>query len=122
MANNKPKILVMGATGQVGKGVIPHLTANPKVQVIAAARLPEKASSLGIPVVYLDLDKPDTIAPALEGIERVFMVTGYTIDMMRQSKDFLNIAKRAAVKYIVHLGACGDNDTPSRSLRPAPIY
>jgi uncharacterized protein YbjT (DUF2867 family) len=39
------------------------------------------------------------------------MVTGYTIDMMRQSKDFLNIAKRAAVKYIVHLGACGDNDT-----------
>jgi uncharacterized protein YbjT (DUF2867 family) len=33
---------------------------------------------LGIPVVYLDLDKPETIAPALEGIERVFMVTGYT--------------------------------------------
>lgn len=101
----------MGATGQVGKGVIPNLIANPKVQVIAAARSPEKASSLGIPVVYLDLDKPETIAPALEGIERVFMVTGYTIDMMRQSKDFLNIAKKIGVKYIVHLGACGDNDT-----------
>jgi uncharacterized protein YbjT (DUF2867 family) len=78
MANTKPRILVMGATGQVGKGVIPNLIANPKVQVIAAARSPEKASSLGIPVVYLDLDKPETIAPALEGIERVFMVTGYT--------------------------------------------
>ena len=26
MANTKPKILVMGATGQVGKDVIPHLT------------------------------------------------------------------------------------------------
>ena len=111
MANTKPRILVMGATGQVGKGVIPNLIANPKVQVIAAARSPEKASSLGIPVVYLDLDKPETIAPALEGIERVFMVTGYTIDMMRQSKDFLNIAKKIGVKYIVHLGACGDNDT-----------
>jgi uncharacterized protein YbjT (DUF2867 family) len=69
MANTKPRILVMGATGQVGKGVIPNLIANPKVQVIAAARSPEKASSLGIPVVYLD--KPETIAPALEGIERV---------------------------------------------------
>src|SRR5260221_4326247 len=31
--------------------------------------------------------------------------------MMRQSKDFLNIAKKAGVKHIVHLGACGDNDT-----------
>ena len=94
MANTKPRILVMGATGQVGKGVIPNLIANPKVQVIAAARSPEKASSLGIPVVYLDLDKPETIAPALEGIERVFMVTGYTIDMMRQS---IRAYHRAAV-------------------------
>jgi uncharacterized protein YbjT (DUF2867 family) len=101
----------MGVTGQVGKGVIPNLIANPKVQVVAAARSPEKASSLGVPVMYLDLDKPETIAPALEDIERVFMVTGYTIDMMRQSKDFLNIAKKIGVKYIVHLGACGDNDT-----------
>jgi len=31
--------------------------------------------------------------------------------MMQQSKDFLNAAKRAGVKHIVHLGACGDNDT-----------
>src|SRR5258707_4532800 len=39
------------------------------------------------------------------------MLTGDSIDMMRQSKEFLNIAKNAGVKYIVHLGACGDNDT-----------
>jgi NAD(P)H dehydrogenase (quinone) len=111
MPSVKPRILVLGATGQVGRGVIPHLLADPSVEVVAAARSPEKASSLGVPVVSLDLDKPETIAPALEGIDRVFMLTGYTIDMMRQSKDFLNIAKKAGVNYIVHLGACGDNDT-----------
>src|SRR5258708_3089929 len=108
---NKPKILVQGATGQVGKNVIPHLFANDKVEVLAAARSPEKAKELGVPVVYLDLDKPDSIASALEGIDRAFLATGYTIDMMRQSKDFLNIAKKAGVKHIVHLGACGDDDT-----------
>ena len=111
MINEKPKILILGATGQVGKAVIPYLVANPSVQVIAAARTPAKAGNLGIPVVYLDLDKPETIVSALAGIERVFMVTGYTVDMLRQSKDFLNIAKRAGVRHIVHLGACGDNDT-----------
>src|SRR5260370_1651249 len=108
---NKPKILVQGATGQVGKNVIPHLFANDKVEVLAAARSPEKAKELGVPVVYLDLDKPDSIASALEGIDRAFLATGYTIDMMRQSKDFLNIAKKAGVKHIVHLGAYGDDDT-----------
>jgi NAD(P)H dehydrogenase (quinone) len=111
MAAIKPKILVLGATGQVGKGIIPHLLADPNVEIIAAARSPERAGKLGISARYLDLDKPETIAPALEGIDRVFMLTGYTIDMMRQSKDFLNIAKKVGVKYVVHLGACGDNDT-----------
>ena len=109
--NHKPRILVMGATGQVGQQVIPHLAANQEVETVAAVRSPEKAKDIGVPIVYLDLDKPATIAPALEGVDRVFMVTGYTIDMMRQSKDFLNIAKKAGVKYIVHLGACGDDDT-----------
>ena len=62
-------------------------------------------------MVRLDLDQPETIAPALQGIDRAFLLTGYTIEMMQQSKDFLNAAKRAGVKHIVHLGACGDNDT-----------
>ena len=109
--NDKPKILITGATGQVGKGVIPYLTADPSVEVIAAGRSPEKAAHLGIPVVYLDLDQVDTMAPALEGIDRLFVVTGYTIDMLRQSKDLLNAAKRAGVKHVVHLGACGNDDT-----------
>src|SRR3984885_2578812 len=107
----KPRILITGATGQVGAGIIPQLAADPTVEVVAAARTPEKAKHLGIPVVHLDLDKPETMAAALEGVERAVLITGYTIDMMRQSKDFLNAAKRAGVKHIVHLGACGDNDT-----------
>ena len=103
MPNSNPKILVLGAAGQVGKGVVENLKNDPNVEVIAAARSPEKAASLGVLVVYLDLDKPETIAAALQGIDRVFLATGYTIDMMRQRKDFLNIAKKAGLKYIVHL-------------------
>jgi NAD(P)H dehydrogenase (quinone) len=107
----KPKILVMGATGQVGGALIPLLAANSTVQVVAAARNPGKAAKLGVPSVHLDLDDFSTFAPALEGVDRVFMATGYTVDMLRQSKDLVNCAKRASVKQIVHLGACGDDDT-----------
>ena len=109
--STRPKILLLGATGTVGKAVLAHLAANPDVETIVAARHPEKAAGLGVPVVHLDLDRFETLEPALQGIDRAFLATGYTIDMMRQSKDFLDVAKRAGVRHIVHLGACGDNDT-----------
>ena len=111
MENSNPKILVLGATGQVGGSVLRLLSADLNVQTIAAARSPDKARHLGASVRHLDLDRVESIAPALEGIERVFMATGYTVDMLRQSKDFLNAARRGGVRQIVHLGACGDDDT-----------
>ncbi len=106
----RARVLVMGATGQVGGAVIPLLSDNPALEVVAAARNPAKAAKLGVPAIHLDLDDFTTFAPALEGIDRVFMATGYTVDMLRQSKDLVNCAKRAGVKQIVHLGACGDDD------------
>jgi NAD(P)H dehydrogenase (quinone) len=109
--SNKPRVLVMGATGQVGGSVASLLSRNPQLDVVAAARNPPKAAHLGVPVVPLDLDKIETFAPALAGVDRLFMATAYTIDMLRQSKDLVNMAKKAGVKQIVHLGACGDDDT-----------
>jgi NAD(P)H dehydrogenase (quinone) len=38
-------------------------------------------------------------------------LTGYTVDMLRQSKALVDHARKAQVKQIVHLGACGDDDT-----------
>jgi NAD(P)H dehydrogenase (quinone) len=105
------RILITGATGKVGGAVIPLLAGQPGVDVVAAARAPEKAAGLGVPVVPMDFDRKETLAPALEGIDSVLMLTGYTVDMFRQSKAFINEAKRAGVKHIVHLGACGDDDT-----------
>jgi NAD(P)H dehydrogenase (quinone) len=109
--SNKPRVLVMGATGQVGGSVASRLSEQAQLDVVAAARNPAKAAHLGVPVVHLDLDKIETLAPALEGVDRVFMATAYTVDMLRQSKDLVNIARKAGVKQIVHLGACGDDDT-----------
>jgi NAD(P)H dehydrogenase (quinone) len=44
---NEPKILVLGVTGQVGKLVVQNLKNSPDIEVIAAARNPEKAKDIG---------------------------------------------------------------------------
>jgi NAD(P)H dehydrogenase (quinone) len=108
----KPRAMITGATGQIGSAVLRLAAANPTLDVVAAVRLPQKAAALGVPVVLLDLDRPETLAPALEGVDRVFLMTGYTTRMFKQSRDFLNAARRADVEHIVHLGAPGDDDTP----------
>ncbi len=105
---NKPNILVLGATGKVGGEVVSQLVNTEGVKVIAATRSPEKAQAFknrGIESVVLDLDDPETIAPALKNIDRALLLTGYTVDMLRQSKRFLDTAKQTGVKHIVHIGA-----------------
>lgn len=107
---DKPNILVLGATGKVGGAVVSQLKDVKDVNVVAATRSPEKAQAFkdkGIDSVTLDLDNPKTIAPALENVDRALLLTGYTVDMLRQSKRFLDTAKQTGVKHIVHIGASG---------------
>lgn len=81
---------------------------------MAAVRSPEKATAFidrGIGTAILDLDDESTHLPALEGIRSLFVLTGYTVDMLRQSKALLDNAKKAGVRHVVHLGACGRDDT-----------
>jgi uncharacterized protein YbjT (DUF2867 family) len=111
---NLPRVLVTGATGQVGGRTIEFLAEAGGVEIVAAVRSREKAARFearGIGAVVLDLDDAGTHLAALEGVERVFLMTGYTVDMMRQSKALLDAAKQAGVRHVVHLGACGGDDT-----------
>ena len=113
MSDRKPTILITGATGQIGGSTLRSLLKENAVIVVAAVRSAEKAKIFeeqGISTVILDFDITATLLPALEGIDRVFLATGYTVDMLRQSKVFLDNAKGAGVKHVVHLGACGGDD------------
>ncbi len=108
------RTLITGATGQVGSKTIDLLLAHPEVEIVAAVRSPEKAAAFnarGISTVALDFDDESTHLPALQGIHSLFLLTGYTVDMLRQSKALLDNAKKAGVQHVVHLGACGRDDT-----------
>ncbi len=106
----QPTILVLGATGKVGAQTVRQIEQAGDSRVIAAVRSPEKAQvwqNQNIETVILDLDLPETLLPALKGIDRVLLLTGYSVDMLRQSKRFIDAAKQVGVKHIVHIGASG---------------
>lgn len=114
MPHQKPTILITGATGQIGADTLRNLQDDDTITLVAAVRSPAKAQAFeaqGIRTVILDFDKEETLAPALQGIDRAYLMTGYTVDMLRQSKAFLDAAKKAGVQHVVHLGACGRDDT-----------
>lgn len=102
------KILVIGASGRVGSQVVEELNKNTQgisVRVATSrAEQAEKWNSEGKDAVVLDLNAPDTFPDALRGVERVFLLTGYTADMLFQSKKLVDAAVEAGVSYIVHLG------------------
>jgi uncharacterized protein YbjT (DUF2867 family) len=109
----KPIVLVLGSTGQVGRLVIKELTDSQDVNVRVTSRRQadvERLRSEGKDAVYLDLDNPKTFGLALAGADRVLLLTGYTVAMLAQSKTFVDAAKKASVEHIVHLGIFADWD------------
>ncbi len=107
----KPKVLVLGVSGQIGRFVLEHLDKYPEtLNVRITGRRPEQVATLqkqGRDAVLLDLDNPTTFAGALHGVDRVFLLTGYTVAMLAQSKTFVDAARKARVQHIVHLGVFG---------------
>lgn len=111
------RIVVTGATGTVGGAAMRLLAAGSggEVEVLGAARSDKAAEALaakGHRPVRLDYDAPETLRPALEGADAVFLVTGYSVDMLVHSKRLLDAARAAGVRHVVHLGALAADDTP----------
>src|SRR6267154_78492 len=105
--NSSSNLLVLGATGQVGKLVAANLrrsNANLSVGTRRKGDLEELADQFGASR-FIDLDDPRTFDEALKNITGIFLITGYTVDMLVQSKSLIDAAKRNGVNHIVHLGA-----------------
>jgi uncharacterized protein YbjT (DUF2867 family) len=91
-------ILVTGATGNIGKELIPLLfESGQSVRVLV--RDERKVSHLDphIERAVGDLDKPDTLQATLRGVDRIFLVTYET----RQDIHVLEAAKQAGVNSVV---------------------
>jgi uncharacterized protein YbjT (DUF2867 family) len=94
------KVLVTGATGLVGRHVADQL-AKAGVTVRALTRNPSAAKlAPEFEVVQGDLTEPATLAPALAGIDRM-----YLFPVPETAQEVVSLAKQAGVRRIVVLSA-----------------
>ena len=104
-------ILVTGASGNVGKHLVEQLHAK-NAQVRILVRDESKVAYLDESVerVVGDLDKPATLAPAMRGVDVLYLVTPDT----QQVCHLLEAARQAGVKHVVKQSTIEAN----RSLGP----
>lgn len=101
-------VLILGALGRVGSQVVSELEQNGDgVSIRLATSRADQAESWkaqGRETVILDLNDPQTFGQALVGVDRIFLLTGYTSDVLFQSKTLVDAAVDAGISHIVHLG------------------
>jgi len=110
-------ILVLGATGRVGRVVVDRLVQC-GARVRAATRDPARASlPQGVQAVRFDLEKPETFPAALDGIDSAFLVARPGDDHAdRVAIPFIESMRESGVAHVVNLTALGTEGRPDFAL------
>lgn len=102
------KILVTGATGNVGRKTLKRLLERlPTTDLVGLARDPAKAAHLaasGVEIRQGDYFDPDGLARAFEDIDKLMLVsaTAFT-DRNKQHQNVIIAARQAGIKHIVYM-------------------
>ena len=114
------KILVTGATGKTGGELVKLLAAKGHL-VRAATRNPSQGKTVfpqGTEAVQFDFERPDTFAPALLEIDKVFLIARPGDNRSDQvAMPLIDEARKASVRHIVNLTAMGVEKDENFMLR-----
>ncbi|WP_328834394.1 SDR family oxidoreductase [Streptomyces sp. NBC_00252] len=119
-------IVVTGANGQLGKGVVDQLlTRVPAERIAVSVRDPEGAKELaerGVRVRRGDFDDPATLADAFEGADQILLVsaasTGDTA--LRQHRAAIAAARDSGARRVLYTSHMGAN--PASPFAPMPDH
>jgi len=117
--SNESLVLVTGATGNTGRGVLQALMER-GVPVRAMVRREADRDSFpsGVQVAVGDFDDPPSLAAALDGAGRAYLVTPSSERAGEQQRRFADLAARAGTRHLVVLSQLGAReDSPVRFLR-----
>jgi uncharacterized protein YbjT (DUF2867 family) len=114
-------ILVTGATGLNGSTAIREFVRR-REPVRALVRSAAKAASGGaaanVEVVEGDMLRPETLVDALDGVDRVLMISTAEAQLAETQRSFIDAAKQADVRHIVKFSGLGASlETPFRFNR-----
>lgn len=111
-------ILVTGASGQLGKLIISSLLARGVAasNIVAAVRSPEKStdlSDLGVHVRKADYTDPASLNSALEGVNRVVLVSSSEVGQRTvQHQNVIDAAKAANIELLAYTSILHADTSP----------
>jgi NAD(P)H dehydrogenase (quinone) len=112
-----PTIAITGATGHLGRLVVSALLdrgVEPS-SIVALVRNPEKASDLvarGVEVREADYARPETLGPALRGVDRLLLVSSSEVGQrVAQHAAVIDAAKAAGVELLAYTGIVNSETT-----------
>jgi uncharacterized protein YbjT (DUF2867 family) len=119
------RILVTGATGFIGRWLVPALGARGHDVVALVRDAAGYDAPPGVRIVEGDLLEPASLAPALKGVEVAYYLVhsmdagaGFEERDERAAENFAAAASTAGVERVVYLGGLGaDRDDLSAHLR-----
>lgn len=104
-----PRLFVTGATGELGRLVIDELLKRaPADRIVAGVRDPNheqavRLRSLGVGTRVIDYERPETLEPALDGIDRLLLISApASPDRIAQHQRVIEAAKRARLELVAY--------------------
>jgi uncharacterized protein YbjT (DUF2867 family) len=119
----KKTIVVIGATGAQGKGVVNALVNEGSFNVKAITRNPEKYSGKAHEAVYADLNELQSLKDAFKNAYGVFVVTNFWegADEISQGKNAIEAAKATGVQHFIW-STLPDVETISKAAFEVPHF
>lgn len=103
-------ILITAAAGTIGSNltyILAHAKVPFRAQVHHRERVAPAILDLELDLVEADFSKPETLAPALEGVTTLFLNSPGDNNLVEYQANVIDQAKRAGVQHVIKLSTIG---------------
>lgn len=105
MMNHRLNILITGATGNIGRALVAQLSQMASAHVVASS--PKGQPVAGVPSRALNLLDASSAQAAMQGIDRLFLLTPAHPDMEAMTAHAVQASQAAGVQHIVRVSGAG---------------
>lgn len=123
MSHINDRLLVTGANGQLGRGVVEELLRQGANHVVATSRTPGKLAHFkerGVEVRAADFDQPETLRRAFAAVDRLAIISTDALEVpgqrLTQHRAAVAAAVESGVKHVVYTSAPAPHPTAEGSL------
>jgi uncharacterized protein YbjT (DUF2867 family) len=112
METKQESVLVTGASGNIGSEVVKQLLSNaPEVSIKAAVHSSQNVRKVKdddrVKVIQIDYNEPETIREALNGVDKLFLLTPDVPNARDLAVNAVTEAKKAGIRHIVKQSVMG---------------